>query len=539
LPSNDTSACSVSFEQQEILTDQGGEFRLRFTGDLAHGDVFLTIDIYDLDNPIRPDGHVGRWRFPVEAFGERCTGHIQLRPDGYDVSIGDVASEDRWINGASLHPRRAIAHAVLRTKSAGNIAAIDQTPLFASAQDLAEFRASFKRDWSIPRFAPPHFVPPLRTKIRIISQDIRLHDAVGMLCLDLYRMLRQNDVPAAMYAAHFDLEINDIVNPISRLPLDVGKDDTVIYFFSIFDRNLKAVLNLHVARKVGYFHGITPPKLLQVFDPESSVECRKAFGQLPDLARFDLLAANSAATAQDFSQGLADAGRSAEDVAIIPPCLMSKRTYPQTTRPVGSAKARLLSVGRLKANKRIEHMLELFAAYRSLCPDAECWIVGAATNTAYRDYLTWMEQKQLSLPPGAVHWLGQVSDERLQEIYRSASIYISMSEHEGFCLPVLEAMAAELPVVSFAQPAIQELLGGSGITFFEKDFGCLAAYLRTLLDAQDRLAPIVARQCERAGVVMREADGGAFWRLLEPALNRRPQRSSNTSIDDVITDQLP
>src|SRR5205085_9066 len=118
----------------------------------------------------------------------------------------------------------------------------------------------------------------------------------------------------------------------------------------------------------------------------------------------------------------------------------------------------------------------------------ECWIVGAASDAAYRAYLAWVEQTQLKIPPGRVHWRGQVSDEGLRSIYRSASVYVSMSEHEGFCLPVLEAMAAGLPVLSFAQAGIQEVLGDSGITFFEKDFGHLAEYLRSLLDAPDRLA---------------------------------------------------
>jgi len=74
---------------------------------------------------------------------------------------------------------------------------------------------------------------------------------------------------------HFDLALNDIVHPLERLPLDVGKTDHVLYFFSIFDRHLKDVLALPAARKIAYFHGITPPKLLQVFDPELSVACRK------------------------------------------------------------------------------------------------------------------------------------------------------------------------------------------------------------------------------------------------------------------------
>jgi glycosyltransferase involved in cell wall biosynthesis len=523
------------FEQTEVLAESG-EFALRLLGDVRHADVFLTIDIYDLDNPVHPAGHVGWWRFPVEELGERISGRLHVRRDGADVSLADVASEDRWINETPVRPSRGVVNAVLRTKSANSIVALDQIPAFASVQDRSEFRSRFNRDWRVPRFASPHYVPPPRSTVRIVSQSIRLHDAVGNLCLDLYRMLRQSDFAVEMYAERFDLELNDVVRPVRRLSSEVGKDDYVLYFFSIFDKYLKDVLGLTAARKIAYFHGVTPPKLLQVFDPELSVACTKALAQLPELAGFDVLAANSSATAQDLIQSFAEGHRHVGKVNTIAPCLSSKRAYPEANRSVGGAHARLLYVGQLRSHKRVEHLLELFAAYRSSCPDAECWIVGAEPDAAYRAYLGWVEHTQLGIPPGHVHWLGKVSDEKLQTIYRSASVYVSMSEHEGFCLPVLEAMAAGLPVISYAQPAIQEVLGGSGITFFDKGFARLAEHLRALLDTPDRLAEIVARQQDRAAVLMRNADGMAFWRLLAPDL---PHGSKSALSAPAITGQLP
>jgi len=511
------AACAVMFEQADVLAESG-ELTLLLLGDMRRADVFLTIDIYDLDNPVHPAGHVGWWRFPVDRLAERTSGHLHLRRGDVDVSLADVASEDRWINQAPVRPTRGIVNAVLRSKSTNSIVSLDQIPVFASVQDRSEFRSRLNRDWRVPRYASPSYVPRPCTTVRIVSQSIRSHDAVGNLCLDLYRMLRQNGVKVEMYAEQLDLELNDIVRPVRRLWSEVGKDDYVLYFFSIFDKHLEKILGLTVARKIAYFHGITPPKLLQVFDPELSVACKQALGQLPELARFDMLAANSAATAHDLVQSFAPGDRHVDSVRIIPPCLRSTRAYPDAVRPLGSSQARLLYVGQLRSHKRVEHLLELFAAYRLSCPAAECWIVGAEPDPAYRAYLGWVERSQLGLPPGSVQWLGKVSDERLQAIYRSTSVYVSMSEHEGFCLPLLEAMAAGLPVFGYALPAVQEVLGNGGITFSHKDFAHLAEYLRALLDAPDRLAEIVARQHDRASALMRDADGMAFWRLLAPDL---------------------
>jgi hypothetical protein len=147
------STCSVMFEQHDILAEIGGEFRLRFLGDVGHADVFLTIDIYDLDNPVHPAGHVGWWRFPVETLGERTLGHVHVHRDGVEVSLADAASEDRWVNEVPVYLKRGVVNAVLRSKSANSIVSLDKIPAFASVQDRSEFRARFNRDWQIPRFA--------------------------------------------------------------------------------------------------------------------------------------------------------------------------------------------------------------------------------------------------------------------------------------------------------------------------------------------------------------------------------------------------
>ena len=517
---DDTSTCSVMFEQDDIVAESGWEFVLRLQGDARRADVFLTIDIYDLDNQVHPAGHVGWWRFPVEGFRERALGHLRIGENDVDVTLVDVLSEDRWINEFPVRSRRWVVNAVLRSKSTNSIVSLHQIPAFASRRDQSEFRSRLDRNWQSPQFAPsPHAFLPGAT-VLIVSQSIHLHDAVGNLCLDLYRMLRQSGVAVRMYAEQFSLELNDIVRPVERLLFDAGKDDYVLYFYSIFDKHLEDILSLTVKCRIAYFHGITPPKLLEAFDPELSIACERALGQLSELQRFDVLAANSSTTANDLIQSFGENARYTESVRVIVPRLVTERAYDEETRPMGSSHARLLYVGRLKSHKRIEHVLKLFEAYREICPGSECWIVGTHADQAYRAYLDGVENSQLSIPPGRVHWLNQVSDEELQRLYRSASVYVSMSEHEGFCLPVLEAMLAGLPVVSYAQPAVRELLGGSGITFFDKDFAQLARNLRALLDAPGRLAEVVARQRERAAAVTREADGTAFWRLLAP---RSPQ----------------
>src|SRR5450432_2414453 len=95
-----------------------------------------------------------------------------------------------------------------------------------------------------------------------------------------------------------------------------------------------------------------------------------------------------------------------------------------------------IHVGRVTSHKRIEDVLHLLAEYRRLDPQAQVVIVGLSDSAAYRDYLRWVQIEQLNLPEDAVAWRGAVSDSDLDSLYSEAAVYVSMSEHEGFCLPL-------------------------------------------------------------------------------------------------------
>ena len=73
------------------------------------------------------------------------------------------------------------------------------------------------------------------------------------------------------------------------------------------------------------------------------------------------------------------------------------------------------------------------------------------------------------MPPGRFIFTGPVPDVDLATYYRMASVYISLSEHEGFCVPLLEAMAADVPVLAYSAAAVPDTLGGAGVQFAPKD----------------------------------------------------------------------
>jgi glycosyltransferase involved in cell wall biosynthesis len=82
--------------------------------------------------------------------------------------------------------------------------------------------------------------------------------------------------------------------------------------------------------------------------------------------------------------------------------------------------------------------------------------------------------------PGQFLFTGQVPDAELAAYYRAASVYISMSEHEGFCVPLIEAMATDVPVLAYSCTAIPETLDGAGVQFAPKHFELAAELLYEL-----------------------------------------------------------
>jgi glycosyltransferase involved in cell wall biosynthesis len=74
-----------------------------------------------------------------------------------------------------------------------------------------------------------------------------------------------------------------------------------------------------------------------------------------------------------------------------------------------------------------------------------------------------------------------VPDDDLAAFYRWADVYVSLSEHEGFCVPLLEAMATDVPVLAYAAGAVPETMGGAGVLFAPKDLEFAAEMIGTLV----------------------------------------------------------
>jgi L-malate glycosyltransferase len=130
-----------------------------------------------------------------------------------------------------------------------------------------------------------------------------------------------------------------------------------------------------------------------------------------------------------------------------------------------------------------------------VCPEARLLLVGSSARMqVYLDYLHALV-KRLALED--VVFTGHVSDRALMAYYRSASVYLSMSEHEGFGVPLLESMHFGVPVVAYKAAAVPETLGDSGVLITQKVYSYIAELLGILIADQELRQKIIAGQRER------------------------------------------
>jgi glycosyltransferase involved in cell wall biosynthesis len=154
---------------------------------------------------------------------------------------------------------------------------------------------------------------------------------------------------------------------------------------------------------------------------------------------------------------------------------------PAVTAALTGDWANILFVGRIVPNKKIEDHIRLAEHYKRYVDADYRFIFVGKTDGVPRYYNTVRALiDEFRMPADRFVFTGPVPDEDLAAYYRTASVYISLSEHEGFCVPLVEAMSADVPVLAYASTAVPDTLSGAGVQFSPKDLEYAAELLAEL-----------------------------------------------------------
>jgi glycosyltransferase involved in cell wall biosynthesis len=320
-------------------------------------------------------------------------------------------------------------------------------------------------------------------------------DAIGDSARRVRDLLREMGHEAELYALTIDDDMRHDVRPFA----DEGarRGDVTIFHYALPSAMTAAFATLPGGRVLQY-HNVTPASFFAPYDA--------GLFRLATLGRQELAAlAGSVEVAlgdSDYNrQELASLGFS--ETGVFPIAVDTSRITRKVDRPaldhiLDDGLVNFLFVGRIAPNKRIEDLIRLAEEYKRNI-DAYYRFIFVGRHDVVPRYYSMIRalMTEYRLLTDRFIFTGGVPDEDLAVYYRHAAVYISMSEHEGFCVPLLEAMAAGVPVLAFASTAVPDTLGGAGVQFFPKDLEYAAELLGTLAFDDAVRARVIAGQRRR------------------------------------------
>ena len=287
-----------------------------------------------------------------------------------------------------------------------------------------------------------------------------------------------------------------LVRDVETLPAEVRPDDIALLHLSIGSR-CNRIFPALPCRKVILYHNVTPPRFFERLNPSTSQVLEDGLRQVADLRdAADSVWADSAFNAAELR------GMGYRDPKVLPLLidesfgtgpLAADRVERLTAHPLTN----ILFVGRLAPNKRHDRLLAVFACYQRYCNPASRLVVvgGSGGAEAYKalllgDAYVWAAKN--------VDFADFVDEANLRACYATAHAFVCMSDHEGFCAPLLEAMAWHVPVFAWAAGAVPETLDGAGVLFEQGTTPeAMAETIHRVLSDPALRAAVVKRQDER------------------------------------------
>jgi glycosyltransferase involved in cell wall biosynthesis len=320
--------------------------------------------------------------------------------------------------------------------------------------------------------------------IAILTPSITTGDAVSNDVLGMYQVLRERD-RVRIFAEGWSIN-EPRIRPSTELKSFLGKpDDILIYHYSRGWQPGLDMLDQLRCRKVIKYHNVTPPEFMASYSSDLMAMCKEGRRQLEPIARSNCVLFLSA-SAYNMRELIA-AGAPADKSFVVAPFhhvdrLNSIEADPRVVKQYQNGSVNIFTVGRVAPNKGHVALIQAFAAYhRDYNQNSRLIIVGKEeTRLAKYSNLLRRLIRRLGLKH-AVSFAGGVSDHELKAYYQVADVFLTTSEHEGFCVPLVEAMAMRVPIAAYASSAIPETVGSAGLVWEERNPYLLAESIDSIV----------------------------------------------------------
>jgi glycosyltransferase involved in cell wall biosynthesis len=324
------------------------------------------------------------------------------------------------------------------------------------------------------------------SRFAILTSHLKTGDAIGNDVLGMCRILEKHGHEPRMYAQDTDFEKHKVW-PLSEISDFLrNPDDVFIYHHSIgWDTGITLLQQLQ-CRKVVRYHNVTPPEFFAGISKWHEERCVEGQKQLETIvaAGCDLYLSASEYNSQDFLRLGVSEARS----FVVPPvnqldALQSTPADLDVMDTYRDGKANILSVGKVAPHKNQAALIEAFAIYHHDHNFRSRLLIVGREDEPFKSYSTRLRDliKFLCLDD-AVVFAGELSDQALKACYLLSNVFMLASNHEGFSVPLVEAMALKVPIVSYGVAAVPETVGDAGIILETRDPLLMAQAVNLLVE---------------------------------------------------------
>ncbi len=308
--------------------------------------------------------------------------------------------------------------------------------------------------------------PARPPRVHQVLATLGYGDAIGHEVLGIRRVLRAAGYASNIYVETADPRLEDETLDYRDLVGAVEPSDVLIHHFSIGSRASRTAYALP-GRMVLIYHNITPPEYFVGVHKDLVAQCFRGRRELTAYVERSALALGDS----EYNRvELAALGFPVTGVLPVVPGFAHLDVVPDRALAADfdDGWTNVMFVGRVIPNKKFENVIRAFHAYRTRHnPRARLLLVGS--HSGFERYLAMLQSLVARLGTPDVHFLGHVSNEELSAFYDVADLFLCASEHEGFCVPIIEAFHKRVPVIAFAATAIPATMDGGGVLHHSHD----------------------------------------------------------------------
>ncbi len=353
----------------------------------------------------------------------------------------------------------------------------------------------------------------MNMKIIQLLPTVSYGDAVSNDALALDKVIKSMGLDTEIYAETVgkNLPVKNV-----RTIKKISPDDIIIYHMST-GTDINFSLNRTVCRKIMVYHNITPPDFFRPYSRELFALTSYGYMGLEHMNRtFDLCLADSE---YNKSQLIEYGYRCPIKVR---PVLIPFRDYREAPNQYIINKysdgwVNIIFVGRIAPNKKQEDVIKAFYCYKKINPKSRLILVGSWTGT--ENYYNRLKKYTEILGLDDVIFTGHVTFDEILAYYRAADIFLCMSQHEGFCVPLVEAMFFGVPIVALDAGAVGGTLGESGVLLPENNPVYAAENIFRIMNDNDLRKDILEKQKKRLSDFSYRKTGNLFRKILTDFIN--------------------